>query len=64
VLHFRFAYRIACKDGVDWFERLSNDAFARQNNFHELKCLLMSDPFSVKIFEGFVNVSYFGLCLD
>jgi len=45
--------------GVDWFEKLSNDNFARYNGFHELECLLLYDPFSVHIFDGFVNVSCF-----
>ena len=40
VLHlvaFRFAYRIAWSDGVDWFEIASNDVFVRHDSFHELQ---------------------------
>jgi len=36
-LHFRFAYRIACRDGVDWFEISLNDPFAKHNSFHGLE---------------------------
>jgi len=35
---------------VNWFDKLSNDDFARYDSFHELGCLLMHDPFSVQIF--------------
>ena len=41
----------------------SNDDIAMHKSFHELECLLMSDPFGVQIFEGFMNVSCFGLKL-
>jgi len=64
VLHFRFAYRITWSGGVDWFEMLSNDAFARHDGLPDLDGLLMSDPFAVKICEGFVKISYFNPCVD
>ena len=46
---------------VDRFEMPSNDDFARHNSFHELKCLLLCDPFSVKFMKVFVTVSSFDL---
>jgi len=40
VLHlaaFRCVYKIAGRNGADWFEITSNDALLRQNSFHELE---------------------------
>ena len=45
---------------MDWFEKTSNDNFARHNSFLELECLFVSGFFNVELFKGFVNV----LCCD
>ena len=37
----------------DWIEKTSNDDIARLNSIHELKCLLMCDPYSVKFLKVF-----------
>ena len=52
-LIFRFAYRIAWSNGVDWFEITSDEMFVRQNSFQELEKLSMCNPFWCKNFWRF-----------
>ena len=37
-------------NGVDRIEETSNDYIARLNSMHELECLLVCDPYNVKLF--------------
>jgi len=56
--NFRFLVRIG------WIEKTSNDDIARLISVRELECLLMCDPFGVKLFvKVFMNVSCFDLDL-
>jgi len=36
---------------IDWIEKSSNDDIARHISFHELECLLMCSPHSVKFLK-------------
>ena len=63
-LYFRFAYRVARRDGVNWFEMplimflLGMMVFMRLRNFRSVL------PFGAKLCEGIVNISCSNHYLD